>query len=74
MGSKRGSPRPATPIAGACNVYLRGQMINTNEPHWLRDLAERLRLVIQDDGIIDEHDINLLIALATKLDEERDRK
>jgi hypothetical protein len=43
-------------------------MTTADKVHWLRDLAERLRLVIQGDGIIDEHDITMLIELANKLD------
>jgi alpha-L-fucosidase len=49
-------------------------MTSTIVTHWLRDLAERLRLVIQGDGLVDEHDISQLIDLAAMLDEERDRK
>jgi hypothetical protein len=49
-------------------------MASTITTNWLRDLAERLRLVIQGDGIVDNIDVDWLIALADKLDEERDRK
>jgi hypothetical protein len=46
-------------------------MTKANTTHWLRDLAERLRLLIQGDGIIDEHDITMLIELAEKFEMDR---